>query len=533
MGLDPRFPPDPYAILDPNLRWYPGQQMIAELGYQMLLPPLVHKIRLGVKQWRDQGYEDASETTKALLRHWFETEHLLPRADGATEPFRYYFSQREAVESVIWLYEMEKARDPYALIKYDSSSAVSKGMFQEDWTRYVIKMATGAGKTKVMSLLLAWSYFHKKHESGSDLSTNFLIIAPNIIVLDRLRSDFEGLKIFFADPILPENGYQGQNWKDDFQLNIHIQDEIHLVSDSGNIFLTNIHRVFESGKEPSFEDQDTTDYFLGKKPTGKTNESCVDLGMIIRKVPDLVIMNDEAHHIHDSEMAWFKNLEDISNQLRLKDSKLSVQLDFTATPKHDNGAIFIQTICDYPLVEAIRQGVVKTPVLPDAASRAKLVEKKSSKFTEQYADYLHLGYLEWKKVYQEFSGAGKKSVLFVMTDDTRNCDEVGQYLESRYPEFKDAVLVIHTKQNGEISEAATGKSKKELDDLRKLSREIDAWQNPYKAIVSVMVLREGWDVRNVVSIVGLRPYKSPRKSCRSRPWAGGCAGCSLATPRKN
>ena len=92
------------------------------------------------------------------------------------------------------------------------------GMFDEDWTRYVMKLATGAGKTKVMSLLIAWSYFHKHYEEGSDLSTNFLLIAPNIIVLDRLRLDFDGTRIFHDDPILPPNGHAGQNWEGDFQL---------------------------------------------------------------------------------------------------------------------------------------------------------------------------------------------------------------------------------------------------------------------------------------------------------------------------
>jgi type III restriction enzyme len=195
-------------------------------------------------------------------------------------------------------------------------------------------------------------------------------------------------------------------------------------------------------------------------------------------------------------------------RLRQKGSQLSAQFDLSATPKHNNGAIFVQTVSDYPLVEAVRQGVVKTPVLPDQASRAKLTEKKSAKFTEQYEDYLHLGYLEWTKVYAELEPTGKKSILFVMTDDTRNCDDVADYLEDRYPELKDAVLVIHTKNNGEISEASTGKSKDELDKLRAASREIDDPASPYKAIVSVMVLREGWDVQNVVAIVGLRSFTS-------------------------
>lgn len=86
-------------------------------------------------------------------------------------------------------------------------------MFDEDWPRYVLKMATGAGKTKVLSLLIAWSFFHKLYETDSDLSRNFLVVAPNIIVLDRLRADFDGLRIFFNDPILPGNGYESRNWR--------------------------------------------------------------------------------------------------------------------------------------------------------------------------------------------------------------------------------------------------------------------------------------------------------------------------------
>lgn len=508
MALHPDFPTDPYVVLDPAIRWYPGDEMIGEMGYAMLLPPLVHKVRQGVKAWRDTHYAGASATTRALLTHWFQSEHMIPQVDGTVRSFQWYFAQREAVESAIWLYEVERARDPYSLMRYDSSKRISTGMFPEDWTRYVLKLATGAGKTKVMSLLMAWSYFHRKYEPDSEMSTNFLLVAPNIIVLDRLRTDFDSARIFFEDPILPANGYEGQNWQDDFQLSVHIQDEIGLVGPEGNLFLTNIHRVFESSNVPSFEDSDTTGYFLGKKPVGKTIDATVDLGVIIRDVPDLVVLNDEAHHLHDEQSAWFKAIEDISMRLRQKGSRLAAQFDLSATPKHSNGAIFVQTIVDYPLVEAIRQGVVKTPVLPDQASRAKLSEKKSAKFTEQYEDYLHLGYLEWSKVYEELLPTGKKSILFVMTDDTRNCDEVAEYLESRYAELKGAVLVIHTKNNGEISEASTGKSKEELDKLREASRNIDDPMSPYKAIVSVMVLREGWDVQNVVSIVGLRPYTS-------------------------
>lgn len=248
------------------------------------------------------------------------------------------------------------------------------------------------------------------------------------------------------------------------------------------------------------------DYFLGKRPTGATTDSKVDLGMIVRDIDELMVMNDEAHHIHDSRLAWFKSIEDIHNRLKQKGDALSLQIDVTATPKHNNGGIFVQTIADYPLVEAISQNVVKHPVVPDAPSRAKLVERQSAKYTEKYADYINLGVVEWRKAYAEHEKLGKKAILFVMTDDTKNCDDVAVYLEGTYPELTGAVLVIHTKNNGEISESVTGKNKEELEILRTQANEIDGMDSPYKAIVSVLMLKEGWDVRNVTTIVGLRAY---------------------------
>jgi len=481
-----------------------------ERAYEKLLPPLVANIREEVFKWRNGRYAGASATSNSLLTWWFETEHLNEEADGTLVPFRYYFAQREAVETVIWLHDVRKVRDKFDLMRFDASGAISVGMFEEEWPRYVVKMATGAGKTKVLSLLIAWSYFHKLYERDSHLARNFLLIAPNIIVLDRLRADFDGLKIFFNDPILPDNGYEGRNWRDDFQVTLHIQDDVRVVRDTGNLFLTNIHRVYLGDvAEPSLEDDDLRDYFLdpfGPKVTGKTTDSKVDLGEVVREIEELAVFNDEAHHIHDPRMAWFKSIQDIHHRMLQRDRRLTLQVDVTATPRHNNGAIFVQTVSDYPLVEAIYQNVVKHPVLPDATSRSRLSEHQSAIFAERYADYLQLGVEEWRKSYVENEALGKKAVLFVMVDDTRNCDEVGAHLERICPELRDGVLVIHTKNNGEISEASSGKSKEEMEILRKASNSIDRWDSPYKAIVSVLVLKEGWDVRNVTVIVGLRAF---------------------------
>lgn len=509
MALHKDFPSSPYEILNPELRWFPADEDMRSELYEKLLPPLVAKLRKEVFEWREKNYEGASETSKQLLNWWFKKEHLMPKADGSVINFQYYFAQREAVETIVFLYDVAQARDKYDLLRYDSSGVVTPGRFPEEWPRYVIKMATGAGKTKVLSLILAWAYFHRLYEKDSGLARNFLLIAPNIIVLDRIRNDFEGLRIFFEDPVLPEEGYGNRNWRSDFQLTLHLQDDLRTIRKTGNIFLTNIHRVYDSKtKDPSIDDDDLSSYFMGPKPVTKTTDSKVNLSDIVRDIDELIVLNDEAHHIHNEKLAWFKSIQDIHNNLLLKGDKLSLQVDVTATPRHDNGGIFVQTISDYPLVEAIAQDVVKHPVIPDEASRAKLKERQHHKFSERYADYLNLGVEEWRKTYQRLEPTGKKSILFVMTDDTQNCDEVAEYLSTHVPELKDKVLTIHTNKSGEISESASGKSKEELDKVRKEANEIDSWDSPHKAVVSVLMLKEGWDVRNVTTIVGLRAYSS-------------------------
>ncbi|SHG24811.1 type III restriction enzyme [Fodinibius roseus] len=493
----------PFDILDPKVRWKPSEQISLE-EEQQLLPPLVLKIRKEVQEWRDSGYKGASQTTKDLFSYWFDVEH---EVEG--NKFQFFFSQREAIESIIYLYEKKEARDKYDLMRFDNSGMVSTGMFDETWPRYVIKAATGSGKTKVMGLAIVWSYFQNLYEEDSELAKNFLVIAPNIIVLNRLKTDFEGLKMFRNEPFIPENGFRDKHWQNDFQPTLHIQDEIKPLSNKGNIFLSNIHRVYMTeDSEPTLEEQ-----FLGSKPKADADtDKGVDLDEILRskELNNLMVLNDEAHHIHDSKLQWFQSIQDINNKMKLQhDRGLSLQVDFTATPKDQNGAIFVQTISDYPLVEAIKQNVVKTPVLPDEASRSKLEEKDSSNVVEQYRDYIDLGYQEWKQQYEDLKSQ-RKPILFVMANKTKEADKIAEYLESHYQEMKDKVLVIHTDRSGRIKEDVKSRQD-EVEMLRKAANEVDDPHSPYRAIVSVLMLREGWDVQNVSTIVGLRPFSADSK----------------------
>lgn len=165
MALHPNFPDSPYSILDPSIRRFPADEALRASSSEKLMPPLVPQLRRKVKEFRDSGYVGAAETSKSLLRWWFETPHLMPQADGAAQEFQYYFAQREAMETIVYLYDVVGAKDKYDLMRFDSSGTVSSGMFDESWRRFVVKMATGSGKTKVLSPALAWSFYHKLYEA--------------------------------------------------------------------------------------------------------------------------------------------------------------------------------------------------------------------------------------------------------------------------------------------------------------------------------------------------------------------------------
>ncbi|MBC6995761.1 DEAD/DEAH box helicase family protein [Neolewinella lacunae] len=497
----------PFKITPPEERWRPAPAQLSVEESPKLLPPLVAETRRLVHEWRTSGYPGASRTTLALIEYWFETEHRIP---GTENYFQFYFAQREAFESIAYLYEVKQYRDKFNMIRLNAAGMVSHGMFDEDWARYVIKMATGTGKTKVLGLVLVWSYFHKLYEANSPLSANFLLISPNIIVLNRLLKDFRGLKYFFEDPFLPPDGYRDNNWTEDFQPSLHIQDEVGPISDRGNIFLTNIHRIYVGDEQkPSKEEM-----FLGMKvkPNADTGGN-LDLGKLLRsdRLQDLVVLNDEAHHVHDKSLAWFQAIEAIYDRFTQRGVPgLRMQVDVSATPKHDDGAIFVQTIADYPLVEAINHNVVKIPVLPDEASRNRVKERDSNDFAERYRDHLQLGYVEWEKQYQVLK-KHKTPLLFIMTMTTKEADEAKQFLETNYPLMRGKVLSIHTNKDGSISESKSAKNLAVLDELRQAADAVDSDDSPYRAVTSVMMLREGWDVRNVTTIVGLRPYSSKAK----------------------
>ncbi|TSC92152.1 MAG: hypothetical protein CEN91_556 [Candidatus Berkelbacteria bacterium Licking1014_85] len=169
---------------------------------QLSMLSLPQKLKELVLKWREEGYKDATEKTKRLLDFWFNEAHEL--GDG-TE-FEYRNAQREAIETLIYCHEILKVRNLYELNRAlgEPLPAVPSSYI---WPKYAFKMATGSGKTMVMAMAVVWSYFN-------DYTKNFLLIAPNLIVLDRLGTDFIDGKIFRKYPLIPTE------WQGGFQLDV-------------------------------------------------------------------------------------------------------------------------------------------------------------------------------------------------------------------------------------------------------------------------------------------------------------------------
>jgi len=102
--------------------------------------------------------------------------------------FAYHPFQREAVETLIYLYEVAEIRGHKSLVENFAMRSDLRLLQYDDFARYCVKMATGSGKTKVMSLAIAWQFFNAVAEARDDFAETFLLIAPNVIVFERLRS---------------------------------------------------------------------------------------------------------------------------------------------------------------------------------------------------------------------------------------------------------------------------------------------------------------------------------------------------------
>jgi type III restriction enzyme len=459
--------------------------------------PTVPAIREKVREWVASGYKGAMPTSITLLNYWFKPEpgdfestgsHRL--RDGRF--FQYHKSQREAMETLVYLYEVAGVRSHKDLLeKFAPADVPNIRLLQyDDFARYCVKMATGSGKTKVMALAIAWQYFNAVIEGLDDYAKTSLIIAPNVIVFERLRSDFAEGRIFRNDPIIP------REFEIHWDLDCYMRGDAERASSQGAVYLTNIQQFYERPEREDEEPDELTAVLGPKPPASLSDVTDFDDRIAARGGPCLVV-NDEAHHTHDEKLHWNEFIRRLHDQVP---NGLAAQLDFTATPRYSKGSLFTWTVFDYPLKQAIIDNIVKRPMKGIARD---IQEGRSEIASVRYRAYLTAGVERWREYAELLAPLSKKPILFVMMNSTADADDVGHYLRTKYPaDFAgDKLLIIHTDNTGNVS-------KRDLEPARRLAREVDLTENPVNAIVSVLMLREGWDVQNVTVVVGLRPYTS-------------------------
>ncbi len=462
------------------------QANLLDVTAKLRTAPCVPTLREAVKAWRAGGYKGTTETTRLLLAHWFQTDHRL--ANGTR--FAYHPAQREAIETLIYVWECERVRTRKDLLEryaLDVKDVILPPA--DDFARYCIKMATGSGKTKVMALAIAWQFLNAQRvadDVAKDYASTFLLLAPNVIVLERLRTDFAGGRIFEVDPVVPKD--MRMFWEFDCVL----RGEGERAHAAGTLFLTNIQQFYERPVRAGDEEPDPMTAVLGSRPPTKKLEM-TDFGeRIAMRAGRLMVINDEAHHTHAEDSEWMKVIRGLHGK-----TPIGAQIDFSATPRFPKGALFPWTISDYPLKQAILDQIVKWPM----RGVAKITEAKSQHASIRYEGFLVAGVERWKEYRKQLAPLGKKPILFIMLTDTEEAEDVGAWLKARYPELLggEKTLIIHTNTTGEITKA-------DLDTARRIAREVDEDKSEVGAIVSVLMLREGWDVQNVTVVVGLRPF---------------------------
>ena len=224
---------------------------------------------------------------------------------------------------------------------------------------------------------------------------------PNVIVLERLKTDFAGGSDLRVDPVIP------REFRIFWELDCVMRGDAERAPAEGALFLTNIQQFYERPERNGDEEPDDMTEVLGPKPPTKKIE-VTDFGeRIAKRAGHLLVVNDEAHHTHDEDSEWNKVIRGSIRKLRL-----TAQLDFSATPRFQKGAIFPWTISDYPLKQAILDNIVKRPM----KGIAEIEEAKSQIASVRYQGYLTAAVERWRE-YREQLGAAEEKARPVHHDE--------------------------------------------------------------------------------------------------------------------
>lgn len=481
--------------------------------------PIVNKVRERVNIWRQNEYPGVTTITKKLLRHW---------RDQDQRNFPFFFCQLEAIETLIWF--IETGDDEKIGIKIEQQNI--------SFERLCCKMATGSGKTVVMSMLIAWQALNKiENPRDTRFSKVFLIVTPGHTVRRRLSVLNHSDKNNYYDTynIIPFT------YKDKFS--------------SSQIFVRNWQSL-------SWDNEDKI-----KKRKSVDKRGPISDEAYIRNIfennsisKNIVVINDEAHH------AWIdENIDKVNKEEKEKATiwinaleriqrarGISKCYDFSATPftpssKKYEENLFKWIISDFNLNDAIECGLVKTPrvvvrddALPDSKTyKSKLYHiyndetvkdnlNKKADENEPLPDliinaYLLLGFdwLETKKIWDKAKSPVPPVMITIANRIETSKRVYNSFLKNKIKVEElcqvEGLLRIDNKTISDIDNSFFSDNKNStsrITELENLREKIDTVGIPnskgqnLKNIISVNMLSEGWDAKTVTHIMGLRAFTS-------------------------
>lgn len=494
--------------------------------------------------------EKVTPTTRVLLEYWF--------ADGYNDlrQVNFHEGQRQAILNTIYVHEVIKSKNIFEAYQHFSPDLLLAGdgslgelaKVKYAHPKYAIKMATGTGKTFVLQALLVWQYLNAKHEEGN-YSKNFLVVAPGLIVYERLldafigkeREDGDGRDFEKSDVFQMQELFIPESYRDEvfgfLKSSVVKKEEIGTkVTGDGLVAITNWHLL--AGVEEDIDEEvetpgdlDPTQVLRSVLPVRPGSSAGNSLDALdnqygkgreleyLKSLPNLVTFNDEAHHIHEmkkvgesTEVEWQKSLTAIAEPK----GEAFIQIDFSATPFNQlgkNKVYFLHIIVDFDLKTAIQKGLVKTLVLDKRKELAamdldfKALRDESNKvigLSEGQRVMLRAGLKKLRILEQQFEKISEEKnkypKMMIVCEDTKVVPFVTEFFVTEGLNSDD-ILEIHSNKKGDVG-------KDEWLEIKKKLFHLDNHKSP-KIVISVLMLREGFDVNNICVIVPLRSSQAP------------------------
>lgn len=480
---------------------------------------LANELRDRVRKWRASGYDGATTLTRDLFRHWFSDDRIA----SATRPF---FCQQEAVETIVF---MTEAPD---ILKV-GIDVPSSG---EAYVRWAVKMATGTGKTMVMAMTILWSGLNKvTSRQDARFSDQMLVVSPNLTVRDRLAGA-GGL-----DPKHSESAYVDFDLIPPQYSGLLGQLKVQVLNWQGLATKEDPKRsVVKRGRES--DAAFCRRVLTGLSPSGRILVLNDEAHHAYRFPSDLVVSGVDADEIREATV-WIDGLERIDRHRGILRA-----IDASATPMYPSAfrarawTPFEWIVSDFALVDAIESGLVKIPRTPtdDDGGEAvpkyrnlweyirKTLPKRNQADADSHPliDYLaeadgplkqlasawHDTFTEWEE-----SGRPVPPVMVVIAHDTN----VARLLEKHIAGIGEASPLLVNAKNGPkvtvridseaLRKAEAGEGAGAAEETRQIVATVGKVGKPgaeVRCLISVAMLSEGWDARNVTQILGLRAFGS-------------------------